>query len=313
LTIDIGWFGAEQPGRAFVHSSGLHGVEGFAGSAIQLQWLADGVPSLRADTAVVLIHIANPYGMAWLRRVNDRGVDLNRNCLEPGDEYAGAPDGYDALNAFLNPPSEPSREAFFPHAAWLILRYGMPALKQAIAGGQYVNPKGLFFGGAALQEETRRLQEHARERLSSVARLVSVDVHTGLGRFGVDTLLVAADQASPILAEMRTCFGERIAPLDPEHSPAYRIKGTYNSSVRTLLPGARLFVIGQEFGTYGPIRVLRALRAENRSFHYGSSSARQQATRALQEVFTPDDETWRRAVSARGRVVMSQALDLLGR
>ena len=89
---------------------------------------------------------------------NDRSVDLNRNCLGPGKEYTGAPDGYDALNAFLNPPSAPSREAFLLHAAWLILRHGMPALKQTIAGGQYVNPKGLFFGGTSLQEETSRLK-----------------------------------------------------------------------------------------------------------------------------------------------------------
>ena len=282
----------------------------FAGSAIQLQWLDEGVPSLPADTAVVLIHVANPYGMAWLRRVNGRGVDLNRNCLEPGEEYAGAPDGYDALNAFLNPPSAPSHEAFLLHAAWLILRHGMPALKQTIAGGQYVNPKGLFFGGTSLQEETSLLREHVRERLWSVTRLVSIDVHTGLGPFGVDTLLVAADQAS--LAEMRACFaGARVSPLDPESGPAYRIKGTYNSSFRTLLPGASLFLIGQEFGTYGPVRVLRALRAENRSHHYGSGSDRHLAARALREVFAPDDEAWRRAVLARGRVVMGQALELL--
>jgi hypothetical protein len=267
---------------------------------------------LPTDTAVVLIHVANPYGMAWLRRVNERGVDLNRNSLDAGDEYAGAPDGYDALNAFLNPPSEPSREAFFLRAAWLILRYGMPTLKQTIAGGQYVNPKGLFFGGASLQEETRRLREHARERFSSVTRLVSVDVHTGLGRFGDDTLLVAADQASPMLAEMRACFGARMVPLDPERGPAYRVRGTYNSSFRVLLPGASLFLIGQEFGTYSPIRVLRALRAENRSYHYGSSSARLVAARALREVFDPDNETWRQAVLALGRIVMSQAPGLLG-
>jgi hypothetical protein len=310
LTIDIGWFGVERPGKAFVHCSGLHGVEAFAGSAIQLQWLEERVPSLPADTAVVLIHVANPYGMAWLRRVNGRGVDLNRNCLEPGEEYTGAPDGYDALNAFLNPPSAPSYEAFFLHAAWLILRHGMPALKQAIAGGQYVNPKGLFFGGISLQEETSLLREYLRERLWSVTRLVSVDVHTGLGPFGVDTLLVAADQAS--LAEMRACFaGARVSPLDPESGPAYRIKGTYNSTFRTLLPRASLFLIGQEFGTYGPVRVLRALRAENRSHHYGSGSDRHLAARALRETFAPDDDAWRRSVLARGRAVMGQALELL--
>ena len=130
-----------------MHSIGLHGVEGFAGLRDSTAVAGEGVPSLPTDTAVVLIHAANPYGMAWLRRVNDRSVDLNRNCLGPGEEYAGAPDGYDALNAFLNPPRAPSHEAFRLRVAWLILRHGMPALKQTIAGGQYVNPKGLFFGG----------------------------------------------------------------------------------------------------------------------------------------------------------------------
>ena len=41
LGIDIAWFGSENPRRVVLHSSGLHGVEGFAGSAIQLQFIAN--------------------------------------------------------------------------------------------------------------------------------------------------------------------------------------------------------------------------------------------------------------------------------
>ena len=32
LTIDLARFGAEKPNRVLLHTSGLHGVEGFAGS-----------------------------------------------------------------------------------------------------------------------------------------------------------------------------------------------------------------------------------------------------------------------------------------
>ena len=92
LTIDIGWFGSENPKRVLVHESGLHGVEGFAGSAIQLQ-LVDSLPKLPEDTALVIIHVLNPYGMAWLRRFNENNVDLNRNFLQ-GEEYAGVPEKY---------------------------------------------------------------------------------------------------------------------------------------------------------------------------------------------------------------------------
>src|SRR5581483_1033981 len=52
LTIDIGWFGPERPRRALLHSSGLHGVEAFAGSAIQIRLLGD-LPPLPSDTALV--------------------------------------------------------------------------------------------------------------------------------------------------------------------------------------------------------------------------------------------------------------------
>ncbi len=64
LTIDIAWFGAENPKRALVHSSGLHGVEAFAGSAIQLQWLDEGIPSMPEDSALVLVHVLSRKMMA---------------------------------------------------------------------------------------------------------------------------------------------------------------------------------------------------------------------------------------------------------
>src|SRR4051812_11503104 len=56
LGIDIGWFGASKPRRVFVHCSGLHGVEGYAGSAIQLQWLAESMPASAANAAIAIVH-----------------------------------------------------------------------------------------------------------------------------------------------------------------------------------------------------------------------------------------------------------------
>src|SRR5262245_21714062 len=56
LGIDIAWFGNKAPRRAVLHSSGLHGVEGFAGSAIQIQTLRD-LPQIPDDTALILVHI----------------------------------------------------------------------------------------------------------------------------------------------------------------------------------------------------------------------------------------------------------------
>src|SRR5262252_10184861 len=106
LTIDIAWFGSESPRRLLLHSSGLHGIEGFAGSAIQLQ-LLENVPVLPPDAALVVVHILNPYGMSWLRRVNENNVDLNRNFLKPGDPWSGVHPLYAKIDRVLNPASPP--------------------------------------------------------------------------------------------------------------------------------------------------------------------------------------------------------------
>ena len=311
LTIDLAWFGAEHPSDAVVHSSGIHGVEGFAGSAIQLQWLDEGMPAVSDDSAIVLLHVLNPYGMAWLRRVNENNVDLNRNFLASGEPYTGAPEGYAELDALLNPQSPPAREFFSLRVGWAIARRGIPAIRQAVAGGQYVNPRGLFFGGSDLEAGPRLIQQFVQSRLAAVERLVVVDVHTGLGRFGRDTVLVsAADEGTALFASLQETFGDRVRSTDPRSGPAYRVRGAHDDLYPRTLPQATVQFVAQEFGTYRAVRVLSALRAENRWHHYGAGGIDHWTKRDLAETFAPADESWRAAVLRRGRVVIGQALGL---
>ena len=311
LAIDLAWFGVEQPRRVFVHSSGLHGVEAFAGSAIQSQWLEYGVPRPPDDGAIILIHVLNPYGMAWLRRFNENNVDLNRNFLASDEEFAGAPEGYWRLNAFLNPIRPPSRNLFYLRAGLLVLRHGLSALRQAVAGGQYVNPMGLFFGGSQLEDGPAKLQQYLADRLAGVERIVAIDVHTGLGRFGDDRLLVdAKPERAEVNREMRSAFGERVQVLDADLSVAYEVRGAQHSMYYRLFPSASVYFASQEFGTYNPLAVVEALRAENRWHHYGAGTPDYPAKARLFEVFCPKSERWRQAVLRRGAEVIQQALVL---
>ena len=84
LTIDVATMGGGEPSWVVIVSSGVHGVEGFFGSAIQLAWLSRQAAGARPadDGAVVLVHAVNPYGFARLRRTNEDNVDLNRNYLD---------------------------------------------------------------------------------------------------------------------------------------------------------------------------------------------------------------------------------------
>ena len=109
LAIDVATLG-EPHDPALVISSGIHGVEGYFGSAVQLALLQQlKLANHRKNIRYVLIHGVNPYGFAQGRRVNEDNTDLNRNFMLNVSAYAGAPEGYARLNGLLNPPSPPSR------------------------------------------------------------------------------------------------------------------------------------------------------------------------------------------------------------
>jgi len=306
LTVDIGWFGSPTPGRALVHSSGLHGVEGFAGSAIQLQWLAEGIPELAQDCAIAIVHALNPFGMAWLRRANENNVDLHHNFLAADEEYSGAPEHYASLNSFLNPESPPARDFFLPRAAWKALRLGVPTFRRTLARGQYDFPAGLFFGGKRREQSARRFQLYISERLCRADRLVVVDVHTGDGRFGEDSLLVEGDgERRTQAAEMQTVYGDRVKPADPDG-----VRGSLDGLFARMFPGTGLLFAKQTFGTCNPLSVLAALRNENRLHHCGSGGIDHPAKVRLLEAFCPADQKWREKVLSRGKEVIAQAVAL---
>lgn len=82
-TMDIVIIKGTVPGTV-VHTSGVHGVEGYAGSAIQISFLKYILPNIllrKSYPTFIIIHSINPYGMANYRRFNENNVDLNRNGL----------------------------------------------------------------------------------------------------------------------------------------------------------------------------------------------------------------------------------------
>ena len=303
LTIDIGWFGAARPRQVLLHSSGIHGVEGFAGSAIQLQ-LLDALPRLEPDSAIVLVHLLNPYGVAWLRRANEDNVDLNRNFLGPDEAYSGAPAGYGALDPLLNPPSPPAWDFFYARAIGQVIRHGMTALKQAVANGQYDYAKGLFFGGKRLQQGPERYQAFLRERLTGAGRVIAIDVHTGVGDYGEELLLAEEEE----FKAAQRVFGARVSLADADRGAAYRIRGGYEKMLARVFPSADLHFVAEEFGTYRPIHIVRALREENRWHHWGGGTPGHPAKHALRDAFSPEDEAWRQAVLARGQSLLREAV-----
>jgi hypothetical protein len=313
LTIDVAWFGASEPVRTVVVSSGTHGVEGFMGSAVQAALLEDHLGGFKppAGGRLVFIHAVNPYGFSWVRRVNEDNADLNRNFLAPGDPFEGAPDGYAELDELLNPPSAPARfEPFLLKVAVKLLRQGMPALKNAVAGGQYDYPKGLFFGGHAPSASYQVLDRNIERWVGPAERVLHIDFHTGLGKRADYKLFVDCAVDSPAASELRDWFGDdRVESWDTSGT-SYTIRGGLGSWCKAKL-GDHYDVLACEYGTTNVINVIRALRAENRAHQWGrpDDASTVRAKKDLMEVFEPSDRAWRDAVVSSGVRVVQQAID----
>ncbi len=103
LATDVAWVGAAEAPRVLTTISGVHGVEGFFGSATQIGWLrrAKGA-ALPEHTAVLHVHAVNPYGFAYLRRTNEENIDINRNWIN-FDEALPENALYEELSADLCP------------------------------------------------------------------------------------------------------------------------------------------------------------------------------------------------------------------
>ena len=83
LYTDVAVLGPNDAERVLLLCSGTHGVEGFAGSAIQTGLLSEEITARLPDgVRLVMIHALNPFGFAHLRRVNEDNVDLNRNFVD---------------------------------------------------------------------------------------------------------------------------------------------------------------------------------------------------------------------------------------
>jgi hypothetical protein len=312
LAIDVAISPGGDAARTLVLSSGLHGVEGFFGSAVQLGLLREW--NTRSDTVLparcVLLHGLNPFGFAWRRRVNERNVDLNRNLLLDGESFSGSPAGYARLDALLNPRRAPSRaEPVTLKFLLAIARHGMPALKQSIASGQYEYPQGLFYGGDGPSRTHAILSAHFERWLAASSRVIHLDFHTGLGAWATCKLLIDYPLGDLPRQRLTRWFGADA--IECTHTPdiAYRTRGSFGQWCVARNHERDYLYAGAEFGTYNPIRTLAGLRAENQAHHWGQpdNSSTERTKQQLVELFCPRAENWRTQVLKRGMQLAYQA------
>jgi len=314
LALDWVCFGARRPRHVLVLSSGTHGVEGYTGSAIQHHALATVLPRLRLDpgSAVVVQHANNPYGFAWHRRVNEDNVDFNRNFRDRFDPTQ-CPADYEALYDCLNPTDlDPAHEA----ARWarvdaFIAAHGLRRFQQAAVEGQYRYPQGMQFGGHAQAAGTRHLLALVHEHLRDAQTVQWLDFHTGLGAFGACELITGAPTDDDGYAFSQQVWPAGVKSAAAGESLSTPLNGLLDRGLAAALPaGARFAFAYPEYGTWEPMRVIRAMRADNWLAHHGDPhDATGRAIEAeMLEAFRPDSRDWERSVVVSGAELVRQAL-----
>jgi hypothetical protein len=315
-TLALDWiqFGARRPRQALVLSSGTHGVEGYVGAAVQHHVATAVLPhlALADDTAVILQHANNPYGFAWHRRVNESNVDFNRNFLESFDPTLCDPD-YVRLHDELNPPDlDPAAEAIrWRRIDEFVAEHGLRRFQQAAVGGQYRYPRGMQFGGARQEAGTRHLLALVREHLAGAEHVLWLDFHTGLGAFGECELVTGAPADSACYRHSAEVWPGWVKSAASGESVSTPLNGLLDRGVEAALPPACRFGFGfPEYGTHEPMRVIRAMRADNWLHAHGDPS--DPTGRALKaeilEAFRPDSRDWERRVVATGAALVELAL-----
>lgn len=309
LATDVVRIGPPQASRVIFVMSGTHGAEGLCGSGIQYGMLRqDPAATLPPDVALVLIHAINPYGFAWLRRVTEDNVDLNRNHVDHAAPYPENP-GYRELRDAICPQDweGPVREAAEARLSAYAGRHGWMALQAAISGGQYSDPDGVFFGGHRPAWSARTLYAILDRHAADARHVGFIDLHTGLGPYGHGELISEHAPGDPVLGRLRAWLGDDVTSLRDGSASSAPLTGTNGAGIERCLHRAdTVSVVTLEYGTWPIDRILTAVRADAWLHRHGRLESDQgRAIRAeMRHCFFPDADDWKQRVWSRAEAVL---------
>jgi predicted deacylase len=310
LTVDAVMIGAQQPDRALVVLSGVHGVEGFVTSQMQTDLISRLDPvRLPDDVAVLLVHAVNPWGMAWWRRQNESNVDLNRNWRRSDTEPLHN-DDYDIVHPLACPDTDglPDIDALLVEVRDLVAIHGVDWLNRAITTGQFRHPDGLHYGGDRTEESNLVLESIVSTHLAPTTRSLVLDLHTGDGPTAVTTFL--SDHPSGTWQDdlvQQVAATDTVRRVDRGHT---RKAGSIAAGIGQLLPGTSHVATTVEWGTVSDMRQLVATYLESWVHRHGDRSLPDHAAvvRAYRSCFTPDDESWTTACLESGVTILDRAI-----
>lgn len=301
---------SSQPRHVLVVISATHGIEGFAGSAIQAHcfpWLEKELQQ-RNDVGLVLLHALNPWGFAWLRRCDHEGIDINRNFVDFSKPPPNVLD-LSELRAMLSRP-EWSQDEDVSHL-WQPM--GLTPFVDRLTSGQFYSPDYCFYGGAGPSWSRGVLELIGAEPFITNADTIAVvDIHTGLGPYGYGELINDHCPGTSGFLQAQKWYGDNATSTWLGESCSGVKQGLMDYFWHDLM-GERGCFVTLEFGTFPIQRLLSSLIREQ---FYHNNCIEQKSARdlsnvdvqALKAFFYPGEPSWKQQVLFRGKQVLAMAL-----
>ena len=316
-----------KPGtkKWLVSVSGTHGVEGFYGSMCQTAYLEHLAQTGRDESiGILMVHLINPWGTSWQRRVNEDNIDLNRNYLDytrPIPENAA----YEELHPLFTKECATGEARANSEAQWeaKLQEVGPTELKSKLGAGQYQHQDGLYFGGFKPSWSNLTLRDIMKEHLADCTDAISFDLHTGAGPYGHPALMGIAEHDYPGLADAERIYGAWLYKIltRPDQTTTTGISaaatGYTSQAMVDLMVGKRFAQLVIECGTYDGTKVGHPALLDDHFLHLQGELAGEHFLRvkkALLEFFYPSDDDWRELAWVRTRQIFDRALaDLTAR
>lgn len=308
--------------KLLIVNSGIHGIEGYFGSAVQSEWLSKHLAQdLAHELGIIFVHASNPHGFAHSHRVDAsytegnvvHRVDPNRNFI---DFSVPLPENknYTVLEPALVPLEWTgwSKFATTTKLLWNLLKdkltgtfdhFSIPALS-----GQYVSPSGMSFGGTH-PSWTNTVFQHVlaqAKRLQNLQEVVFIDLHTGIGANG--TLEVYPTLESPIAFSEVDNTLKGIGKVKVVKAP-YPVTGALDTYVTEFFKNLKVTAMTIEAGTESALSVFNALRGQNWQDVYGVHE-RDKTTSIVRDAFYPEhDQAWKESVTQCTNHVLERVID----
>ncbi len=229
-------------------------------------------------------------------------MNSNRNFIDHPGPPPSMP-GYEQLRDAFGPAAGTEGGGAAADAALAAYgaAHGAASLQAAISSGQYVDPRGVFYGGQQPCWSNRTLRQILAQHGAWLRQAAYIDLHSGLGPYGVGEIMNNHASGHGGYRRIADWFGGEATSGETGNSSSAPVSGDTTVAFDETLPRAALSGITLEYGTVPLKDMFDAVRADNWLHVHGRlESPEGKAIKAqIREAFYPDRDDWKAMVWER--------------